>query len=282
MKKSALVVASTLILSISCSSNQLEKKSPEERKAEVYYGQGTTDLVNKDYSQALINLLEAKRLDPKNSQVRNNLGMTYYFKNQPQLAETELKEAIRLNGKNSEARLNLGTLYLERNQLKEAREYFESVLADLTFNNQYRNYYNLALLALKEGDRQSAFSHLESSLKEKNDYCPAHFKLGEMYSEEYKFQQALKAFKEAGKGTCVSLPAPIYHQGITLLNLNRNDEAQTKFKEVIEKHPGTKFSSMAVNQLKQIQNNNGEELKMSRGTQTEVIRTEQSSETPSF
>lgn len=59
---------------------------------------------------------------------------------------------------------------------------------------QFRNYYNFALLALKEGDRKEAFDFLNKSIKKKEDYCQAHFKLGELYTEEYKFKQALACF----------------------------------------------------------------------------------------
>lgn len=280
MKFSALLSVGALFFFSSCASTE-KNKSPEERKADVYYGQGTSDLVNKDYNQALINLTEAKKLNPKDSQTRNNLGMAYYFKKQYKQAEEELKEAIDLNGKNSEARLNLGVLYMEKNDFKNARTQFEKVLEDITFNNQYRNYYNLALLSLKEGDRQAAFDNLDKSLKEKDDYCPSHFKLGELYSEEYKFQKALKEFKESGKGTCVSLPAPIYHQGLTLLSLNKPAEANLKFKEVMDRFPGTKFSTLANTQLKKSADMQ-EQQQVSKGYQTESTKESNSVETPSF
>jgi tetratricopeptide (TPR) repeat protein len=279
MKFSALLSVGALFFITSCASEK--NKTPDERKADVYYGQGTSDLVNKDYNQALINLTEAKKLNPKDAQVRNNLGMAYYFKKQFKQAEEELKEAVDINEKNSEARLNLGVLYMEKNELKNARIQFEKVLEDITFNNQYRNYYNLALLSLKEGDRQSAFDNLDKSLKEKDDYCPSHFKLGELYTEEYKFQKALKEFKESGKGTCVSLPAPIYHQGLTLLSLNKPTDAGQKFKEVMEKFPGTKFSTLANTQLKKTAEMQDQQH-VSKGYQTEATKESNSVETPSF
>ncbi len=286
MKKSVIVFVATFALAVSsCSSNKLESKSTEEKKAEAYYGQGTAELVNKDYTQALINLLKARELTPGDSKVRNNLAMAYYFKKQPDQALAELNEAVRLDGKNSEARVNLGSILMEKNKLQEARLQFEKVLEDLTFSNLYRNYYNLGILSLKEGDRREAFLNLEKAIKEKDDYCPAHYKLGELYSEEYKFQKALSAFKESGKGTCVSEPAPFYQQALALLNLNRNPEATQKFKEVMEKFPGTRYSSLANSQLKKIEQNENQQT-LSKGYQTEVIKEpaaqSQSVETPNF
>ncbi|MGZ3807639.1 MAG: tetratricopeptide repeat protein, partial [Bacteriovorax sp.] len=211
----------------SCASNELAEKTVDQKKAELYYGQGTNDLVQKNYAQALINLVKAKELDPRDSQTRNNLGMAYYFREQPELAEKELLKAIDLDKKNTDALANLGSIYMEENRLKEAHALFDQVVQDLTYTNQFRNYYNLAILSLKEGDRKSAFLYLNKSVKEREDYCQAHFKLCELYTEEYKFKEALSSFKESSKGTCVAEPAPLYQQALVLMNLNRFEEAKT-------------------------------------------------------
>lgn len=280
MKLKALVLTLAALLLSSCSSNQLTEQTPEEKKAEVYYGQGTSDLVNENYSQALINLTKAKELSPKDSKIRNNLGMAYYFRNQPALAEAELKESIKLDKKNTDARLNLGSLYMSKNRFKDAREQFDLVAADLTFANHFRNYYNLAVLSLKEGDRKSAFEFLEKSVAEREDYCAAHFMLGELHSEEYRYKQALTAFRNSSKGTCVSEPAPHYQQAITLLNLNRSSEAKAKFLEVQEKFSSTKFATLAGIQIKKLNNTNDQPT--TRSTQTERIFDSESVETPNF
>lgn len=280
MEIKAFLVTLLVLTISSCSSNQLKDQTPEQKKAEVYYGQGTTELVKKNYAQALAYLMKSKELNPKDSKARNNLGMAYYFRDQPELAEQELKAAISLDEKNSDAHLNLGSIYMEKNRLKEARIQFEYALQDLTFPNQYRNYYNLGLLSLKEGDRREAFEYLAKSIKEKLDYCPAHFKLGEMYSEEFRYKQALDAFKESGKGTCVSDPAPQYHQAMTLVNLNRTTEAKRKFQEIMEKFSSGRYGTMAGIQLKKL--NNNDDTPTTRATQTEVIRQNQSVETPNF
>ncbi len=280
MKYKALILTLAALFLTSCSSNQLKDQTPEEKKADVYYGQGTTELVNKNYQQALAYLLKAKELNPEDSKIRNNLGMSYYFREQVGLAEEQLKKAVDLDGKNSDARMNLGSLYLAKKNYKEAREQFEKVLEDLTYPTQYRNFYNLAIVNLNEGDRRMAFEFLARSIKEKSDYCPAHYKLGEMYAEEYRFKQALDSFKESGKGTCVSEPSPHYQQAMSLLNLNKPMEAKLKFQEITEKFPNTRFGTMAAIQIKKINNNSDEQ---STRMQNEMIRkNDNSAETPNF
>jgi Tfp pilus assembly protein PilF len=278
---SAITIFLTVILLSSCATHESIDKTNEEKKAEIYYGQGTNELVKKNYSQALINLLHAKELDPDDSQIRNNLGMAYYFREQPELAEKELLKAIDLNKNNSDARVNLGTIYLEKKRIKEARNQYELVLKDLTFPNQFRNYYNLAVLELEVGDRAKAFEYLFKSIKEKDEYCQAHFKLGELYSEENKFKQALISFQESGKGTCVSEPAPYYQQALSLVNLGRLEEARLKLNEIIAKFPNNHFSNLATLQIKKISSNLREHA-THKSYQTEVINESKTIESPNF
>lgn len=271
--KKIILITSFLVFFVSCASNESKEQTPQEKKADLYYELGTNELMKKNYLAALTSLLQARDLAPKDSKIRNNLGMAYYFKGQPELAITELKEAISLDNKNSDAKINLGTIYFEKKKNKDARRLYEEVLTHLTFENQFRTYYNLALVDLAEGDRKEAFNDLEKSIKEKDDYCPAHFKLGQLYSEEYKFKEALASFRQAGKGTCVSEPAPMYEQAVSLMNLERKDEAKKKFQELITKFPKSQYRTMAISQIAQINNNsnNQEENFSVNKRQTEVI-----------
>ncbi len=271
-----------MLFVVSCATNEAAtEKTLEQKKAELYYGQGTSDLVSKKYSQALTNLLKAAEYDPNDSQIHNNLGMAYYFRDQPVLAEKELLKAIDLDKKNSDARVNLGTIYLETNRLVEARKQYLAVTNDLTFKNQFRNFYNLAILSLKEGDRKSTFEFLDRSIKEREDYCQAHFKLGELYMEEYRFKQALEAFQESSKGTCVNEPAPHYQQALALMNLSRFVEARIKLKLILDKFPKSKFVSLANVQFKKI----AEEIRAqasNQNFQTELIKESKTIESPNF
>jgi tetratricopeptide (TPR) repeat protein len=271
--KKIIFITTFLVFLVSCASNENKEQTPEEKKADLYYELGTNELMKKNYLPALTSLLQAKGLAPKDSKIRNNLGMAYYFKGQPELAITELKEAISLDNKNTDAKVNLGTIYFEKKKNKDARKLYEEVLTNLTFENQFRTYYNLALVDLAEGDRRGAFLNLEKSIKEKEDYCPAHFKLGQLYSEEYKFKEALASYRNAGQGTCVSEPAPVYEQAVTLINLERKEEAKKKFQELINKFPKSQYKTMAISQIHQLNSRveNQEETFSINKKQTEVI-----------
>lgn len=277
MKISTIFFLALLLITGCASDDSSKEPSIEERKAEVYYNQGTSELIAKNYQQALTNLLKAKELNSKDSKIRNNLGMSYYFRQQPKLAVTELKEAISLDEKNTDAKMNLATIYLETNNLKDAKKMYELVLQDLTYPALFRVHYNLALLNLKIGDRKSAFQELQKSIQEKEDYCPAHFKMGTLYSEEYRYQEANTSFVNSTKGTCVSNPETHFAVANSLINLNKNNEAKAKLKEIIEKFPKSNFKILAEKKLKSIELNQQPE-----NISTEQINPDNSIESPKF
>jgi len=253
MKINGLIFTLFLFLATACASNNVDQEpTANEKKAVVYYDQGTSELVEKNYQMALTNLLKAKDLDPNNSKIRTNLGMAYYFRDQAELAINELKEAISIDKKNTDAKMNLATIYMEKNKLKEAKKLYEDVLNDLTYVALHRVHYNLAILNLKIGDRKSAFEELFRSIKEKEDYCLAHYKLGELYNEEYKYKEAFNSFKESSKGSCVNNPEPHLAMANVLINLNKNAEAKLKLEYIVEKFNKSNIKIIAERKLKEL------------------------------
>lgn len=260
MKIKLIFISFMLVLVSSCSMMGTNETSDSKiSKADLFYNQGTSELLAKEYTSALEHLLSAKELDPKNSKIRNNLGMAYYFKNEVASAITELKESISLDSKNSDARNNLASVYYQTGKLAEAKREYIEVSKDLIYKNQFRTYYNLALVSIKEKKLNDAIAFLKKSIKEKDDYCPAHFKLGELANDNYQYQDALKYFKNAMMGECTKEPAPHFEYAKTLVHLQRYDEAIVKFEEIREKFSKTRYAFLALQEVKSLQ----EEMKTS-------------------
>ncbi|MBI2522177.1 MAG: tetratricopeptide repeat protein [Bdellovibrio sp.] len=241
-----------------------------ERKAELYYSHGTKLLIEKHYTEALDALSKAYALTPNDSKVLNNLGMAYYFKGKMQLAEEHLKRSLELDNKNSDAKNNLASLFYTQGRLDEAKKSYQQILEDLVYQHQYRTYYNLALISLKQKQVGEAIIYLEKSLKERSDYCSAYYKLGEIYREKHSFNTALENFKEAYKGECYNDPAALYEQAVTLTMMRKNELAKEKFNEVCERFSQTQYAPLAMVQLKKL-NADSEENVASQKIKTNMI-----------
>jgi len=245
-----------LIFIFSCGSGETEK-SKELAKAELYYNQGTQNLVNKKYTDALEMLLKAKEIAPGDSRILNNLGMTYFFKEQPILAEQYLREAIKLDPKNSDARNNLASLHYQKGEYDKAFAEYQKILEDLVYQHQYRIHYNMALIHIKNNKIYNAESELELSLKEKSDYCPAHAMLGKIARNEKNYEKALKHFKEGTLGTCYNLPEMHYLKGVALIDLGKYPEARLVLKELNLKFKDDPYTKLSMKKLAEIEDKQG-------------------------
>jgi Tfp pilus assembly protein PilF len=247
-----LILIFTLLIVSNCSSNKTVHKSPEDKKAELFYEHGTEKLIKKEYTQALSFFLKAVALKPKNTKIRNNLAMTYWFKNKADLAVSHLKEAIQLDESNSDARNNLASIYYQQKKYDLSLLEYRKVAANLTYSRQYRTYYNMALIFLKKGEIELVVEHLDKSLKERSDYCPAHYQRGKLLYKNRKFNLALEEFHQSSLGTCVVNAGPLFWKAKTLASQKRFFKAKQMFKETIKKFPRTGYAKKSYEEIQKI------------------------------
>lgn len=263
MKSTALLLASLVITS--CAS---KKDSLEGKQASLYFGAGTQSLMERQYTDALKNLVIADKMDPNNSEILNNLGMAYYFKGEKALAISTLKRSLKINDKNSDAKTNLASIHLKDGQYQEAEKIYKEVLKDLTYEKQARTLYNLGVLELESKKNMAAAeNYFKKSIKEDENYCPAYHHLGLIQYNRRQFNTALRNFKEASMGTCYEAPAPHYYQALTLIALKRFEDARIKLDEVDTRFKKSVYAVKArskVLELNEIENQRSSDSHASR------------------
>jgi type IV pilus assembly protein PilF len=241
----------SLCLSVSACSSQ--KKSQAQNKADIYYEYGTQYLLAEDYVQALENLLKAFEIRPNDSKILNNLGMAYYFRGDKSTAFSILEKAVNLDEKNIDAVNNLASMYYTNKDYENARKYYQIAEKDLTYNARFRVLYNLGLIELQTKNFQTAEVFFQRALTEKEDYCPAHFELGQIYFHQKDFDQAEEAFRQAGLGECIKSPAPIFYRAKSLWMIGRLKDAFILYEKIKTEYPKSEFASEAQKQSEQLQ-----------------------------
>lgn len=239
---------------LGCSSTSKEDK--KQKMAMLYYGHGTDKLLSQDYTSALSYLRKAVEYDEKNSNIHNNLGLAYYYKQQYADAKNHFQKSLILDPKNSDARNNLATLYYHRKQFQLAESEYKIILKDLVYPKQFQIYFNLATLELRKGNTHKAVSLLKQSIKERPDYCQAHYTLGTIAKENYDFKKAIQYFKEATKGICYNQPAPVYELGIIHAKLGELNKARARFSDIITRFEATDFAAKAETYLSKLNSSN--------------------------
>ncbi|MFW5871780.1 MAG: tetratricopeptide repeat protein, partial [bacterium] len=243
-----LVMALPLALIISCSSSQKKLN-----KAEILYNMGTNYLIKKQYSQALKSFLDALEMAPDDPRIHNNLGMAYYFKKDKKRAKEHIIKSIEIKPQDSDARNNLASIYLEENKLTLAEEQYKKILKDLTYLSQFRTYYNLGLVELRRGNNNKAKNYFTKATEEDINYCPAHYQLGLLNYNKDNYKVALQNFKDGSMGRCYNLPESQYYYALTLMKLQKNEQALDKFEKIASRFQGQEIAKKArrlMNNLK--------------------------------
>lgn len=260
-----ILIALCSVFLVACSSKEKDLKV---KQAGLYFGVGTQNLVSKEYTEALKNLLEANKLDPENTHILNNLGMAYYFKGEKDLAVKTLNTSLKIDKDNSDARINLATIYYKDKNFSEAEKTYKTVLNDLTYDKQARTLFNLGILELQiKKNNVAAENYFKKSIGEDDNYCPSYFQLGLLQFNRRQLNSALKNFKDAGMGTCFDLPAPHYYQALTLIELKRYDEARAKLEEMDARFKQSSYAALARTkaiELRDIENRKSPEAHASR------------------
>ena len=141
---------------------------------------------------------------------------------------------------------------MEQGNWEAARREYQEVLKDLLYDNQYRTYYNLALVDLRQGQKSSAIKYLKKSLGDKADYCPALYQLGLLEKGNSNYLKALEYFQEGIKGICYESPAPHLQLGVIWEELGELGKAENKYKDVAKRFPETEYASLANRRLKNL------------------------------
>jgi type IV pilus assembly protein PilF len=263
--KTVSLLIMSMLLMTACSSKQSELKA---KQASLYFGAGTQSLMEREYTEALKNLLEANRLEPENSEILNNLGMAYYFKGEKDLAVKHLNLALKYNKENSDAKTNLASIYYKDGRIDDAEKIYKQVLKNLTFDKQARTYFNLGIIELQNRvNLVAAENYFKRSIKEDDNYCPSYHYLGLIQYNRRQFNTALRNFKEAAMGPCYESAAPHYYQALTLIELKRYDDARLKLDDIETRFKKSNYAVKArtkIVELNEISKNKSIESHASR------------------
>lgn len=224
-----------ILLLVSCSSTQKKEESPQDKKAELHFDQGTKELVRGEYHNALKNLRISAKYKPQDAKTQNNLGMAYFYRKSPLNAIKHLEQAVKIDPKNQDARLNLGSVLMESGKFARAKVQFDTILKSLVYDQQYKTHYNLGILALKQNKLNEAIKNFKMSVEINENYCPSFYKLGVIYKRVKKQKEALSYFENGSKGVCYSLFDPTKEYILLLVKLGQFIKADLKINDAQER-----------------------------------------------
>jgi tetratricopeptide (TPR) repeat protein len=142
---------------------------------------------------------------------RKKIAELYAKFNQPEEALKEYLLLIKQEPNVAEHYLNAGRLLEERtNSPKTASFYQKAIELD---DRNWKPYFYLGTLMVKEKKKGEAIAALEKSIKLNSENYAAHFYLGKLYKDEHDYPPALAAFEKAQKDPVYKVKALIERGG---------------------------------------------------------------------
>ena len=224
-----------------------------KKRASLYFQIGNDLLEQKNYPDALTNLLEADKLDPENPYIMNSLGMLYFAREKYDLAANYIQRAIKADPKYTDARSNLGRIYIAQGKYERAIAETKRALKDLTYNQPEKAHTNLGLAYFRKNNFKDAREQFLQALKLNKDYCPAYNHYGKTLMKLKQFDDASGVF-DRGIKVCQHSPEEVHYlSGLSYYQRGKKDMALIRLKEVAKLYPGSEYSEKSRSLLKVIE-----------------------------
>jgi type IV pilus biogenesis/stability protein PilW len=223
-----------------------------EKRASLYFQIGNDYMEQKDYPEALTNLLKSEELSPNNSLVLNSLGMLYFHQEKYKTAGNYIRKAISLNPKYSDARNNLGRVYIAQGDYNRAIHEIKIAAKDLTYKYPEKAQTNLGLAYFRKDNFPKAKEVLQRALQLNKDYCPAYGFYGKTLMKLKQFENASGIF-DRGIKVCQNEPEEVHFlSGLSYYQMGKKEMAIIRLKEVSKLYPSSEYAEKSRSLLKAI------------------------------
>ena len=200
MRKLLYLFFLLLFLPAACATDlSMNKRKMEDKRniAGAHIGQ-------RNYTEALRELLEAEKLYADDPYLQNDLGFVYMEREKPDLAIQHFKRALALKADYSEAKNNLGVAYLKNEQWDEAIACFKALFENLLYAtpqnplvNMGLAYYNKKDFVQSENYYKKALGLYNDGLKKDAAYIKALHGLGLTHMAVGRSREALVMLEKA-------------------------------------------------------------------------------------
>lgn len=251
-KLTTLLMAIFCISLIGCGGGQRAGGvSAREAQAANLSNLGAALLLEREYVQALPQLLEARRLSPANADVENYLGLAYYGMKEYDLALESYGEALRLDRSRTDVHNNMGLVHLAKGEYDAALSEFNICLGDLVYQKQYLPLANIGTVYMTMGRLDEALAPLTRAMEVAPDFGKAYQLAGRVYLKQNKIMDAVDYLNNAAR-----LDPNDYETHLALGDayalLNRPEDAALAYSQVPVLAPNTPVALEAQKRARRI------------------------------
>jgi len=249
LHKSTVALALLLSALLCLSGCAVGKKRKND--ANVHYMLGISYLQEPNATLALKEFLAAEKLNPYDSDIQVALGQAYQMKKAYAAAERHYLHALDLDEGNPLYQNNLAALYLDMQRWDDAIRFFKSAADNLLFTSSEVALAGMGFAYSRKGDFPAAVSAYQQALERNPRYLVPKLRLGEIYLNQGKIDDALRELKPVAAVTPSSAEV-YYFLGMAFMRKLQRPQAEASFREAVRLGAESEFGIKAEQQLRQL------------------------------
>lgn len=209
-----------------------------------HYKMAQSYMAEKDYTDALNEMLQAVQYKPKDPDYRSTLAMIYFEKKAFDLAEAQYRKSLQLRPNDPTVQHNFASLYLSMQRWDDAALLFRQVADNLLFRYKTRALMGLGVANYHGGHRMKAVMAFKEALEADPSNTNALLLLSKTYYAMGKYDLTRQYLQR----TLLLVPDNIdVHMllGEALLQLEEDEAAAIEFREVANRADRTEQGQKA-------------------------------------
>ena len=254
MKKISYTFFLLIFLLTACAADmKMQKRRMEDKRniAGAFIGQ-------KNYTEALKELLEAEKLYADDPYLQNDLGFVYMERGKSDLAIQHFKRALALKSDYSDAKNNLGVAYMKNEQWGEAIACFKELSENLLYATPQNPLFNLAWAYYQKKDFAQSEKYYKKVLGLYDDglnkdavYIKSLHGLGLNHMATGRIQEAIVVLEKAVQ-LAPRIPELFFDLGRVYTSVQEYPKALKAYNKVVELIPDRPLAREAAKAAEEI------------------------------
>ncbi len=164
--------------------------------AQVHTELAANYFLRAQHAVALQELAEAIKSDSGYAPAYNMLGLVHGELREDQRAEEDFRRAIALSPQFSEAHNNFGSFLCQRKRMKEAREHYETALANPLYASPEKALSNAGACSLEQGDLAAAEMYFLRAIRRAPNHASAQLGMAEVHFRQGRWLAARAVLRQ--------------------------------------------------------------------------------------
>lgn len=210
-----------------------ERQLRNIQTAEAHKNVGIAFLESREFANALRELQKAYDILRDDPLLLNSIALSYKGLRNNEKAEEFFQKALKIAPDYYDTYTNLASFYIDQNRPERAKQYLLQLLSFNNYSTPEFAHYNLAMILIREDNKNLAIEHLKNAIDKAPDFLHAYIQLGLLYRDTNRYELALKTFEDALR-IQPNIPQVLYNMAIVYEMQDNTEKAKELYNTALD------------------------------------------------